>query len=143
MQHQNTLFIEESSLTVHGIPLSSPGPTASCAIDKLSFVFYTYHVIFPPLPSQLLHHQYANLLGDPYRRIQEALEVDPSCVMAHCLKGMLAALSHADPVAVDVSLADAERGLMAYGEGEEGRRERVFASALRAWSAGRWREVNV
>lgn len=103
---------------------------------------YLYLFILPR-PSPLLHHQYANLIGDPYRRTQEALEADPSCVMAHCLKGMLAALSHADPIAVDLSLADAERDLMAYGVGEEGLRERVFASALRAWSAGRWREVNV
>eukprot|EP00752_Nemacystus_decipiens_P009858 g8795.t1 len=95
--------------------------------------------------------EYANLSGDPYQRTQEALEHDPSCVMAHCLRGLLAALSQSDPAAVAACLAAAERELEAVaaslsaeagGEGirREGERERVFAATLRAWSAGRWRE---
>eukprot|EP00903_Cladosiphon_okamuranus_P020596 g18906.t1 len=99
--------------------------------------------------------EYANLIGDPYQRTQEALEHDPSCVMAHCLRGMLAALGQSDPAAVAACLDAAEReleavnvrlsaetdsGLAGGGVGREGERERVFAATLRAWSAGRWRE---
>lgn len=102
--------------------------------------------------------QYANLSGDPYQRTQEALEHDPSCIIAHCLRGLLAALGQSDPAAVAACLAAAERELEAAaarlgaeavadlppGEGivrREGERERVYAATLRAWSAGRWREV--
>ena len=108
------------------------------------------------------HHccttQYANLSGDPYQRTQEALDHDPSCVMAHCLRGLLAALGQSDPAAVSACLAAAERELEAVAAhlgaepgadlpggrvGRTGERERVFAATLRAWSAGRWREVRV
>ncbi|CAM9228679.1 unnamed protein product [Scytosiphon promiscuus] len=97
--------------------------------------------------------EYANLSGDPYQRTLEALEHDPSCVLAHCLRGLLTALGQSDPAAVAACLADAERELQAAalldtvasigtggGEQEEGERERVFTATLRAWSGGRWRE---
>lgn len=78
--------------------------------------------------------------------------------MAHCLRGLLAALGQSDPAAVAACLAAAEGELEAAvarhgaeadadlseeGVGREGERERVFASTLRAWSAGRWREVRL
>ncbi|CAN0041415.1 unnamed protein product [Ectocarpus sp. 4 AP-2014] len=94
--------------------------------------------------------EYANLSGDPFLRTQEALEHDSSCVMAHCFRGLLAALSQSDPPAVAGCLAAAERGLQLQGidvgdgddaaPAKEGERERVFAATLRAWCGGRWRE---
>lgn len=90
--------------------------------------------------------------GDPYQRTQEALDADPSCVMAHCLKGLLTALGHTNPAVVAACLEAAEResvkanisvGGSTEGAIEErvGERERVFLATLRAWSGGRWREV--
>ncbi|CAM9645825.1 unnamed protein product [Pylaiella littoralis] len=99
--------------------------------------------------------EYANLSGDPYKRTQEALDHDPSCVMAYCLRGLLAALGQSDPATVAGCLAAAETELEKRaadlghgaganegnkGVGREGERERFFAATLRAWSAGRWRE---
>lgn len=104
----------------------------------------------PPAIYLIYMYKYANLSGDPFQRTQEALEADPGCVMAHCLRGLLAALGQGDPATVSACLEAAERELAARDandmeggrEVEEGReRERVFAAALRAWSGGRWRQV--
>lgn len=92
-------------------------------------------------------------------------------MLALCLRGLLVALSHADPNGVYESLALAERAFAAApvednavedrsmhgllpSQIETGRgsgdnayppwtRERAFLAALRAWAAGRWRMVKL
>ncbi|CAM9613383.1 unnamed protein product, partial [Discosporangium mesarthrocarpum] len=100
--------------------------------------------------------EYAKGNGDPHRCAQQAIDADPSCTMAYCVKGLLAALEGLDPAIVAESLAAAEASLsFSPEEGEEGnveggqgaggargpwQREQVFVEALRAWAFGRFRE---
>lgn len=119
----------------------------------------------PPRRYPLMRVQFLTQTGDPYKPLQDAIEDDPSCVLAHCMRGLMISLTHTDPTAVFHSLAMAEkefatacrvegvtidfrRSSMIAGGSRRGsvvdlRREWAYLAALRAFSAGRWRQVCV
>ncbi|CAM9988490.1 unnamed protein product [Choristocarpus tenellus] len=111
--------------------------------------------------------EYANGTGDPYKHALKALDADSSCIMAHCIRGLLAATTGENPVAVTDALAAAKAHLpplegqgrdkgklvesvpavgpaVTAGGGEGGvifaYREHVFVKALESWASGQYRK---
>lgn len=83
--------------------------------------------------------QYLYLKGDPFKSAQEAVQLEPSCALAHCAVGIFACIGHGisrkDPL-IAGSLEHA-REIVAQGKGTD--RDAAYTDALGYISKGQWR----